>query len=200
MLLESVARLFRRQQAPNIMLRRVPSFDRVPTRAARRPDGFCKSCGVELTGPDRLVCSSECRHDWRIRTQPDYAARFVLQRDLGVCQICGVDTIGTRREVRAFRNQAMTTRSPEDLARFLEAAISSGLLSQADLSLPVEQLFWSAAWDTRPWQVDHVVPVSEGGGCCGLDKLRTLCVPCHKYETDKLMRRRMARKRAGRRA
>jgi len=29
------------------------------------------------------------------------------------------------------------------------------------------------------WQVDHIVPVSKGGGGCGLDNLQTLCNECH---------------------
>ena len=29
------------------------------------------------------------------------------------------------------------------------------------------------------WQADHLVAVHEGGGCCGLANLRTLCTPCH---------------------
>jgi len=40
------------------------------------------------------------------------------------------------------------------------------------------------------WQVDHIVPVIEGGGECGLDGLRTLCTECHKKETAALARRR----------
>jgi 5-methylcytosine-specific restriction endonuclease McrA len=36
------------------------------------------------------------------------------------------------------------------------------------------------------WQADHVVPVAEGGGSCGLDGLRTLCTACHKAETRAL--------------
>ena len=39
------------------------------------------------------------------------------------------------------------------------------------------------------WQVDHITPVAEGGGSCGLDNLRTLCTPCHKIETDRLHQR-----------
>lgn len=45
-----------------------------------------------------------------------------------------------------------------------------------------------------PWQADHIVPVVEGGGECGLDNLRTLCVPCHKKVTKEL-RGRLAAKR-----
>lgn len=36
------------------------------------------------------------------------------------------------------------------------------------------------------WEMDHIVPVVEGGGSCGLDNLRTLCVPCHKAATKEL--------------
>jgi 5-methylcytosine-specific restriction enzyme A len=52
---------------------------------------------------------------------------------------------------------------------------------------------------TRTWQADHIVPVCEGGGECGLDGLRTLCTACHARETAALARRRAERRRAERR-
>lgn len=39
------------------------------------------------------------------------------------------------------------------------------------------------------WQADHINPVVEGGGECGLDNLRTLCTACHKEETAALRKR-----------
>jgi len=39
------------------------------------------------------------------------------------------------------------------------------------------------------WQMDHRLPVAEGGGSCGLDNLRTLCTPCHAVETARLAQR-----------
>lgn len=39
------------------------------------------------------------------------------------------------------------------------------------------------------WQADHIKPVIEGGGECGLENLRTLCTACHKLETAALRRR-----------
>lgn len=39
------------------------------------------------------------------------------------------------------------------------------------------------------WQADHIVPVVEGGGECGLEYYRTLCTACHKAETARLIRR-----------
>lgn len=46
------------------------------------------------------------------------------------------------------------------------------------------------------WQADHIVPVIEGGGSCGLDNLRTLCTDCHQQETKKLAGRRAEARRA----
>ncbi len=40
------------------------------------------------------------------------------------------------------------------------------------------------------WEADHILPVIEGGGGCGLEGYRTLCVDCHKAETRALSRRR----------
>ncbi len=46
------------------------------------------------------------------------------------------------------------------------------------------------------WQADHIVPVIEGGGSCGLDNLRTLCTGCHNQESAKLAARRAEARRA----
>jgi hypothetical protein len=40
------------------------------------------------------------------------------------------------------------------------------------------------------WQADHIRPVVEGGGGCGLDNYRTLCLRCHKRATAALATRR----------
>jgi 5-methylcytosine-specific restriction endonuclease McrA len=41
----------------------------------------------------------------------------------------------------------------------------------------------------RLWDIDHIVPVSEGGGAVGLDGLRTVCLKCHRQVTRELMAR-----------
>jgi len=46
------------------------------------------------------------------------------------------------------------------------------------------------------WQMDHRVPVAEGGGSCGMDNLRTLCTPCHAVETARLAARRAGKGKA----
>jgi hypothetical protein len=52
----------------------------------------------------------------------------------------------------------------------------------------------SVAW----WEADHIVPVVEGGGECGIDGYRTLCVPCHKTVTANLAARLAEKRRLAR--
>jgi len=33
------------------------------------------------------------------------------------------------------------------------------------------------------WNIDHIVAVSDGGGQCDVDNLRTLCTVCHRQVT-----------------
>jgi 5-methylcytosine-specific restriction endonuclease McrA len=40
------------------------------------------------------------------------------------------------------------------------------------------------------WQADHIIPVIEGGGECGLENMRTLCTQHHNEATKALAGRR----------
>jgi 5-methylcytosine-specific restriction endonuclease McrA len=50
---------------------------------------------------------------------------------------------------------------------------------------------WRGHWrgTGHLWQADHILPVAEGGGQCGLDNIRTLCTACHRAATNALMGR-----------
>lgn len=52
----------------------------------------------------------------------------------------------------------------------------------------------------RCWQADHIVPVVEGGGQCGLDNIRTLCHVCHLAMTAELAKRRAEKRAAAHRS
>lgn len=67
-------------------------------------------------------------------------------------------------------------------------------LCQADTVAQWEELTGHklTARHTKPrgrWQADHIIPVVEGGGECGLENYRTLCTPCHKGVTAELRKR-----------
>ncbi len=47
---------------------------------------------------------------------------------------------------------------------------------------------WGISRFRTPWEMDHKVPLVEGG-LNEMENLRTLCVPCHKKETAALRQR-----------
>lgn len=49
-----------------------------------------------------------------------------------------------------------------------------------------------------PWEADHILAVSEGGGGLGLDNFQTLCTGCHREKTWELRRRQATARRAER--
>jgi hypothetical protein len=44
------------------------------------------------------------------------------------------------------------------------------------------------------WHADHKIPVWEGGGECGIENMRTLCVCCHAVVTASQAKERAKRK------
>jgi len=142
--------------------RSVSMYDAYPYRP-RGPNGerYCRYCGQQVPKGRRTWCSDECVDEASIRCNPSHAAYRVGQRDKGVCAICGVDT-------KILKKRAIRERG-EFLAEMM------------DRGFPDVWREW--------WEADHIIPVSEGGGHCGLENYRTLCVPCHKSETAKLRKR-----------
>jgi 5-methylcytosine-specific restriction endonuclease McrA len=134
---------------------------------ATGPNGrpLCRWCQLEiLASRRRTFCSDFCVHQWRLRSDPGYLREQVLARDLGICALCGVDTVTAYAALKRSRGEARN-----------EALTMWGLRSVgARRSL---------------WDADHVLPVAEGGGECDLDNLRTLCLLCHREATADLRRR-----------
>jgi 5-methylcytosine-specific restriction enzyme A len=112
----------------------------------------------------RHNCSTECSDAWAIKTTPSLMRRAVFQRDQGICSVCRVDTVAQKAEYLAI--QTMVER--EAFRKMVGVP-------------PSRHGDW--------WDADHIKPVVEGGGECGLNNYRTLCIPCHKAETRKLRQR-----------
>jgi 5-methylcytosine-specific restriction endonuclease McrA len=102
-------------------------------------------------------------HEWKLRTDPGYLRERVFERDHGVCAVCGADTMALRRDMRKL-----------DFAARRMFLKRWGLREGSRKSL---------------WDADHLVPVAEGGGQCGLSNLRTLCLLCHRAATAELRKR-----------
>jgi 5-methylcytosine-specific restriction protein A len=120
----------------------------------------CRWCRAEVPQPRFTFCSDACVHEWKLRTDPGYLRAQVFLRDRGVCAQCGLDTEALRKDKRKL-DYAARRRFEKDWGR-------RGHL----------------------WDADHIVPVAEGGGECGLANMRTLCLKCHRAATAALRKRR----------
>ena len=111
---------------------------------------ICRWCRQLVRPPRRTFCSDACVHEWKIRSSPSYVRQQIKKRDKGTCRLCGFNVVKAHRE---------WTRS--------KPAASDRAARRA----------WRAA---KPrWEADHIVPVADGGGECGLENYRLLCRPCH---------------------
>lgn len=144
---------------------------------------LCRWCRQPVTPPRRTMCSAECVHEMELRTNKNYLRSQVLKRDKGVCALCGFDAEKMKRILDHAVTAYCKTNGIQFRAwhHFMIAAI--GLLVRLD---------WRIGKSN--WEADHILPVSEGGGGCGLENLRTLCIPCHKEVTREMYRRRKRRR------
>jgi 5-methylcytosine-specific restriction enzyme A len=124
---------------------------------------ICRWCRGPVAPPRRTFCGDACVHEWKIRSSPWYVRREVKKRDKGICRLCGLNVVKAHRE--------WTRGKPPVTDRAARKR-------------------WRAA---RPrWEADHIVPVADGGGECGLDNYRLLCRPCHLRVTLEWRARRTA--------
>jgi 5-methylcytosine-specific restriction enzyme A len=122
---------------------------------------ICRWCRGLVARPRRTFCSDACVHEWKIRSSPWYVRQQVRKRDKGICQRCGFHVTKAHRE--------WTRSKPPASDRAARKA-------------------WRAA---KPrWEADHIIPVADGGGECGLDNYRLLCRPCHVAVTSAWRRQR----------
>lgn len=160
-----------------------------PQPEGRGPNGrpFCRWCGEEVSKGRRTFCSVQCVDEYRVRADPGYARALAYRRDQGVCALCGVDTVAIEQQLRDLRRCQKPDGTPyrwgetSPYDEFHTGLVRKGFDTSRSL-----------------WDLDHIIPVVEGGGECGLENLRTLCQPCHKQVTADLAARRAATRRPGR--
>ena len=144
-----------------------------------RRRGKCTWCKGPVKKPKIYWCSEECVHEYRIRSDSSYARDQVFKRDKGICCGCDLDTEALKREYLEQR-EALVREATQDLdERYERLGVKLKLQKFRPRNLATEHL----------WEMDHIIPVVEGGGACGLDNLRTLCLSCHKEESAKLAKR-----------
>ena len=152
---------------------------------------LCKWCEKVIEPPRRTWCGDDCVNEFMVRTGGGMARSMVFERDRGVCALCGIDCHRLEDAVEGrlphFSRWASTTEEVDEIIELLKQY-------REDL-LSVDEIKAKNPWIERVvrgqhyWEADHIVPVAEGGGCCGLEGLRTLCRGCHAKESGKLRKR-----------
>ena len=167
-------------------------------RAVKRH--YCRGCWVlgraaEVSPPRLSYCNDDCvdtyllwsGHSGRVRTK-------VEERDQGVCQACGLDTVALTAFLRWLRTGLRAQRTLQGGAWVRVQKLTHPRRSArarhvvAALGFPLQE---HDRWGDGPargrraptrWHADHIVPLADGGDW-RLSNLRTLCVPCHKAVT-----------------
>jgi 5-methylcytosine-specific restriction protein A len=167
-----------------------------PSQLPKGPGGrpLCRWCGQETKPPRRTFCSDPCVREHQIRSNPGYARKLVGQRDRGVCQICRLDTAKLKRIVDALnRTVHRITGVTEEKKRRAEWRINR-LRERFPWAFEKPSVYRRLSLRLHLWEMDHIVPVAEGGGSCGLENLRALCRACHLQVTRELRKRLAAKK------
>ena len=138
------------------------SADRATLERGAAGRCLCRWCNLEVPPGRQTFCSNWCVEEWKLRSDPGYLRERVLERDRGICAQCGVDCVSEYAHLRRLRG----------IARLKAAAR------------------WSMGARKSLWEADHIVAVSEGGGTCDLENMRTLCLLCHRAQTKMLAERR----------
>ncbi|HKX31058.1 MAG TPA: HNH endonuclease [Blastocatellia bacterium] len=142
----------------------------------------CRWCEAEVPKGRRSFCGDDCVHQHRLRSDPGYLREQVFNRDRGLCAACGVDCDRIERAFKRLLRKAglKISHYPRILERYPDR--------YGPLEVFREQFPWFKP-QLSAWAADHIVPVVEGGGECGLENLRTLCLGCHAVATRQLRER-----------
>lgn len=97
-----------------------------------------------------------------------------------LCLVCEGKLPGRRS---SYCSDECWYRNTPSLMRRLVHRRDKGICALCNADTNNRELGWA-------WEMDHIVPVIEGGGLCGVDGYRTLCIPCHKKESAALAKRR----------
>lgn len=172
----------------------------IPARALPRAkdaagNALCGWCHGPLPPRRSSWCSDGCSSEFWIRLSSAHVGARVNERDQGVCALCGIDTRRLRSLLERIRWRSRPSFGPGGTIEPSELAKFRWWRARAELSRRGIHVSRDALTIPALWEADHILPVVEGGGCCGLSNYRTLCVPCHRAETRRLSARLAERRR-----
>jgi len=126
----------------------------------------CRYCNQSVKPPKKTFCSKECVHEYLLRSSGKYLRSMVYKRDLGICSICDIDTKKTAQLLFDLDSNDPERKRLYDVYNISTKRKITPNKNGGGL-----------------WDADHIIPVKNGGGQCGLENMRTLCISCHKIIT-----------------
>ena len=147
--------------------RRMKGGKVIPAALPKGPNGYClcRWCRKEVKPPRITFCSKECVHEHRIRTNTSYMKTTIYKRDKAICALCGTDT-------KIIAKDILNAKNNRNFGEYEALRQKWGVHKRRRV--------WKRKWGGGLWDCDHIVRVENGGGSCGIENLRTLCIPCHK--------------------
>lgn len=131
----------------------------------------CRWCGEKIPkGRRRTFCSDYCVHEYKIRSNYNYAREQVYIRDKGICAKCGVSTDALKSKLEQEAKMLEVKSGKNYMLIWRELAKEHGMPDP------------SRTW----WEADHIVAIAEGGGLGGLETYQTLCYKCHQEKTKEM--------------
>jgi 5-methylcytosine-specific restriction enzyme A len=175
----------------------------------------CRWCKGRVDPPRQSWCGNPaCLDAWFFRTRNDHFRATIFDRDHGICAVCGLDAhaldVARITGQLYYAERIEVERDPREGWRKWTPRVEVVVVKGVELPRPSEYwralharaLSWRAAnrvpLDQPAWQVDHSVPVADGGDWFCMNNLASMCVPCHRLKTKEENRRRAALRRAGR--
>jgi hypothetical protein len=150
---------------------------------------LCNVCGSDLprnrgyNTPESirdLFCSDKCALRYTHTVKPGGLREDLFGVERGVCCRCERDCHAFVRALQVHKKRArhdMILRFDPRYRRYPRL---------------LHQLAYTAH-EGSAWHADHIVPVFEGGGECGLENMQTLCTMCHQSSSRSLARKRKKR-------
>lgn len=191
-----------------------------------RQKGECTWCGGPVGPGRRSWCGDQCVESFKLTCDPAWVQYRIRRWLVGgrhrslYCEACGLDVGFVQNWLRKFvdlrrtcnhdpdfehlcsrtwngKQNRRSRRNRRKLVRLTRIALTSYRYGSGH-SNQIRAWLTRAGLQDPCWELDHTVPVCEGGGCCGPEGLRVLCIPCHRATTAALARRRGLRKRLSR--
>ena len=125
----------------------------------------CYFCLTPKEANGKMCCSEECNVQLTYRSGHKIIRQVILERDNRTCQICGV------REESLVKSLNLLKKVSKKLWR----------LKLQELKIPDKRI-------DNYMDVDHILPISKGGGAGYVGDIRTnlrvVCIYCHFHKTQ----------------